>query len=168
MQYSVMSITIIKSTCRRYSLAVVTIALLLVAGCAAIRQVTYPADFIYLESSQVSGLMQSLAYSLNELDEIANEAIPTSEKTNRILAILDKIDADTAILEPGQTTPIDSALPQTSDLAGLRTNHLLLDENIDEFRSEVDRAKAQVLSDPPNFYIVGKLTGGCNACHLQR
>ena len=67
-----------------------------------------------------------------------------------------------------------SVSPQTNDdiLADDQeisaTNHLLLDENIDEFIGEVMKARMLAEDSPPNYFGVGKLIGNCNACHRQR
>lgn len=49
-----------------------------------------------------------------------------------------------------------------------KTNHLFIDEHIDDFKAEVRRARLAVEREPPDYYLVGRIAGNCAACHRQR
>jgi hypothetical protein len=50
----------------------------------------------------------------------------------------------------------------------VETNHLLIDDRIDQFKSDVDIALRDTSADPPNYYSLGRLYGSCVACHQYR
>ncbi len=152
---------------RRTPLLLICAIALLATSCAAIRQVTYPTKFVYVEQEEVSSLMHSLASSMHELEKLVNMDDTTAEKQQKILSELEHIEAETAFLA-STADPIEVDDEQNNNFKVLRTNHLLLDEHIDDFRNEIATAKRQVMANPPNYYVIGQLTGGCNACHLQR
>ena len=144
------------------SIVLLAALLLTLSACAEVRRVTYPDDFIYLEKSEVSQLMFSLLDIMITLDELEETAHPEKQKKRAILAELEKIEALTIRFNTAVSREGNNAL------GNLRTNHLLLSEHIAEFNADVSAAKLQLAATPPNYYVVGRLTGGCNSCHRNR
>jgi len=138
------------------SLRLLVLALLvggLVFGCAQIRKATYPKDFVYLERKQVRSQMALLSMHLRHLDEIMLDSSTVgSEQQARILAILNQIDEGTRKLGG----------------AGITTNHLVIDEHIDQFRLDLNLAIRDARADPPNYFALGRLSGSCSGCHIYR
>ncbi len=125
----------------------------LMAGCAYIRKATYPADFVYLERKQVTSQMALLSLYMKQLDEILlDDTTVNSEQQERVIAILSRIDASADSLGAGS----------------IRTNHLVLDEHINQFKSDVHVALRDASADPPNYFALGRLSGSCVACHRFR
>lgn len=125
----------------------------LVAGCAQIRKATYPSDFIYLEQKQIKTEMALLGFYMRQLDQILlDDSTVSSEQQQQILALLSKIDASTLTLGAGSVT----------------TNHLVIDDHIDQFKNEVEIAIRNARADPPNYFALGRLSGGCVGCHKFR
>lgn len=125
----------------------------LLTGCAQIRKATYPDDFVYLEQKQVTNKMVLMSSYMRRIDEIlAEDSTVSSAQQEQIVKILSSIDATVDSLGAGN----------------IRTNHLLIDEHIDEFKTEVSIALRDARSDPPNYFALGRLSGGCVACHKYR
>jgi len=125
----------------------------LLIGCAQIRKATYPDDFVYLEQNQVTNKMVLMSSYMRRIDEIlAEDTTVSSAQQEQIIKILSSIDATVDSLGAGN----------------IRTNHLLIDEHIDEFKTEVSVALRDARSDPPNYFALGRLSGGCVACHKYR
>jgi hypothetical protein len=126
----------------------------LMFGCAQIRKVTYPEDYVYLEKKQVSSKMALLNYYMIKIDEILLEdSTINSDQQARIEDIL---------VSMGDTV---SSLETSGDA---RTSHLVIDDHIGQFRSDLNLALNNVRSDPPNYFALGKLRGSCAACHQYR
>jgi hypothetical protein len=51
---------------------------------------------------------------------------------------------------------------------GVTTNHLVIDEHIDDFKIDVSNAIRDARANPPNYYALGRLTGSCVGCHKYR
>ena len=125
----------------------------LLAGCAQIRQATYPPDFVYLDRKQVRSQMALMNLYMREIDEILVDNLTVNSEQqaqivrllNQILASVDRLGAD-----------------------NVQTSHLLIDDHIDDFRTDVRVALNDASSDPPNYYALGLLYGSCNACHQYR
>ena len=125
----------------------------LVFGCAQLRQATYPKDFVYLDRQQVQGQMARFSQYMRQIDDILlDDSTVSSEQQERVLAILTRIDESTVKLGAGST----------------RTNHLLIDEHIDQFRADVQIAIRDARADPPNYFALGRLSGSCVGCHKYR
>lgn len=136
-------------------LRLVLIALLcvgLVFGCAQIRKVTYPRDFVYLERKQLRSKMALLSFNLRQLDEVlADDSTVGRDRQQNVLEILKRIEASTAELGGGVTT-----------------NHLVIDDHIDQFKTDVSTAIYDARADPPNYFAAGRLIGSCLGCHKFR
>lgn len=125
----------------------------LLASCAQIRKATYPRDFVYLEKKQIRGEMALLSLYLRQIDQILLDgSTVSSEQQQRILAILSKIEKSTATLGAGN----------------VRTNHLVIDDYIDQFTTDVYTAIHNASADPPNYFALGRLSGSCVGCHKLR
>ena len=137
------------------SLRLVLIALLCVTvvfGCAQIRKVTYPNDYVYLERKQLRSKMALLSFYMRQLDEVLLDySIVGDDQQQRILYLLNKV------------------IDLTADFGGgVTTNHLAIDEHIDEFKIDVNTAIHDARANPPNYFAVGRLAGSCTSCHKYR
>ena len=134
-------------------LAISIAATLLVAGCAQVRKATYPGDFVYLENKQIVSQMALMSFNMRQIEQaLLDENAISSEQQAQIVMLLASIDASAEKLGAGS----------------VRTNHLVLDDHIDDFRRDVAQAMRDASSDPPNYYALGKLAGSCVACHRYR
>ncbi len=125
----------------------------LLIGCAQIRKATYPSDFVYLEQNQIRSEMALLSLYMREIDAILlDDSTVSSAQQEQIIKILSKVDNSVDSLGAGN----------------IRTNHLVLDDHIDQFKSDVTVALRDASSDPPNYFALGRLSGGCVACHQFR
>jgi len=125
----------------------------LLIGCAQIRKATYPSDFVYLEQNQIRSEMALLSLYMREIDAILlDDSTVSSAQQEQIIKILSKIDNSVDSLGAGN----------------IRTNHLVLDDHIDQFKTDVTVALRDASSDPPNYFALGRLSGGCVACHQFR
>jgi hypothetical protein len=134
-------------------LLVVLLSATVVYGCAQIRKVTYPRDFVYLEQKEIDSEMLRLSLYIRELNAILGGKDHIShEDQSRILEVLWLINTTTDALGAGSVD----------------TNHLVIDDHIDQFKSEVIAAISAAKAKPPNYFIAGQLTGSCVACHQFR
>ena len=137
------------------NLRLLLIALLctaLVFGCAQIRKVTYPKDIVYLERKELRSKMALLDFYLRQLDQVSPYySIDSVDEQQRILNLLNKINDLTA--EFG---------------GGVMTNHLVIDDHIDQFKSDVGSAIRGASANPPNYFALGRLVGSCTGCHKFR
>ena len=146
------------SACQRGStplrlLWLVLLSVSLVVGCEQIHKSTYPGDFVYLKQKKVTGEMALLSSYMSQLDEIMlDDATVSSEQQQQILAVLSSIDASANRLGSGN----------------VRTNHLLIDSHIDQFKLDVDTAIRNARANPPNYFALGRLSGSCAGCHKFR
>lgn len=135
-------------------LRLVLIAILcagVVLGCSQIRKVTYPRDFVYLEQKQLRSKMALISFNLRQLDEIPLDDSTTSDQQQFILERLNKIK------------------DLTDELGGgVMTNHLVIDDHIDEFKNDVSTAIHNASANPPNYFALGRLVGSCVGCHKYR
>jgi hypothetical protein len=123
------------------------------SGCAQDHKVTYPDNFVYLGQKQIIGEMALLSHYMKQIDEIlSDDSTISSEQQARIANILSLIDASADSLGAGS----------------VKTNHLIIDDHIDQFKTDVNVAIRNARSDPPNYFPLGKLVGSCAACHQYR
>ena len=138
------------------SIQLLVIALLcsgLLFSCAQIRKVTYPQDYVYLEQKQVTNEMVLLSFYMRKIDAIlAEDSTISSEQQARIEDIL--------------VSMIDSL--NSLETGNVQTSHLVLDDHMDQFKSDINLALYNVRADPPNYFALGRLSGGCTACHQYR
>ena len=123
-----------------------------VFGCAQIRKVTYPQDYVYLEKKQLRSKMALFSLYLRQISEIQSDtSLADGDRQQRLLELLRKIEDLTA--EFG---------------SGITTNHLVIDDHIDDFKIDVHNAIRNARANPPNYYALGHLTGSCLGCHKFR
>lgn len=124
-----------------------------IAGCAQIRKLTYPPDFVYLEKKEVDSLMRAMSNSIMRLDQLIAEA-ETSDtvQQQKIIAELSRLESIATRVGGGYT----------------ETNHPVISEHIEQFSGDIGRAKMFASVSPPNYYNAGKITGSCQACHQFR
>lgn len=150
---------------RSLLLSFALVATVLLAGCVKIRMLTYPSEFTYLDSDSVKGVMHEMAISLSRIDTLvrqSNDEPNPSRYQSDILAELQNVEMQATSLSSSTsgTTPDGQARPTT--------NHLLIDEHIDDFIEQIMHARMLAEDTPPNYYGVGQLTGSCSACHRTR
>jgi uncharacterized protein YjcR len=134
-------------------LLAIVLLTILTSGCSQNRKVTYPGDFVYLEREQITSEMAQLSNYMSQIDQIlADDSTISSEQQARIANILSLIDASADSLGAGN----------------IETNHLIIDDHIDQFKTDVNVAIRNARSDPPNYFPLGKLAGSCVACHQFR
>ncbi len=122
-------------------------------GCATIRKATYPQDYVYLERKQVRSEMALLSLYLRQIDEILlDNTVISSDQQARVVSLLSSINASADKL----------------GASNIVTNHLVIDEHIDRFKSDVSVALNDARADPPSYFVLGKLSGSCVACHQYR
>lgn len=135
------------------------LSLLTLAGCVQIRQLTYPNTFTWIGEEDVKTTMQSMATGMGKLNRLVVEETQLGSNLRDILIELDNIEFAAASLSI-RTPAGDPDLPAT--------NHLLIDDHMDDFLESILRARLQAESTPPNYYGVGQLTGSCSGCHRLR
>lgn len=146
-------------------LATIVTFTLLLSGCARIRLLTYPAEFTWIGNAELTSTMQDMAISMGKLTELANEASNSNlasgsgQRQASVLGELDRLEqlAGTFLGSSSKSTTTDATLPAT--------NHLLIDDHIEDFLADITRAKFLAEDNPPNYFAVGQLTGSCNGCH---
>ena len=125
----------------------------LLFSCAQIRKATYPDDYVYLEQKQITSKMALLSFYMRKIDEILLEdSTISSDQQTRIEDIL---------VSMGET--VDSL-----GTGNVQTSHLVIDDHLDQFRSDLNLALYNVRAEPPNYFALGKLSGSCAACHQYR
>lgn len=135
--------------------AICCLMLPILAGCAdtEVRMHTYPSDMVYIEDGEVEDAMLRLSryiWSINDIFD-SHEHIAGYNR-ERIIELLSNMEKEADELGAGAR----------------QTNHLLIDENIGSFRADVKKALQAIESDPPNYYLAGRLSGSCLACHVKR
>ena len=134
-------------------LIVALLSATVVYGCVQIRKVTYPREFVYLEQKEIDNEMLLLSLYIRELDAIlGGKDYISSEDQARILEILSLINTTTDSLGAGS----------------VETNHLVIDDHVDQFKSDVIAAISAAKAQPPNYFVAGQLSGSCVACHQFR
>jgi hypothetical protein len=128
-------------------------ALAVAGGCIRaekIRQFTYPPDFKYIETSDVHSRMWTLARASRSLKALlAGNGAATAEEHEQVIALLREMQTAAAQLDP----------------PGQRTNHPLLDRNIEVFRRDIGLALQAADQHPPNYFLAGSVAGSCSYCH---
>lgn len=123
------------------------------AGCVQVGMRTYPPNMVYLDDQQIGSAMQRLNTRMWTINDIfdSHEYI-SSYNRERIIALLEQIEQEAVQLGAGTQ----------------KTNHLFIDDNIDQFKYNVEAARKAVVAEPPNYYLAGRLSGSCIACHVRR
>jgi hypothetical protein len=124
-----------------------------VSGCAQIRKVTYPPNYVYLEHKEVTNTMVLLNLYIRQIDAILSrpEYINGQEQI-RVVELLTLIGDKADSLNPGSEG----------------SNHLVFEEHLNDFKSDVYAATFAARKNPPNYYLAGEIFGSCVACHKFR
>ena len=110
-------------------------------------------DRAIVVGSGIAGLVTSAALARHfKIVTLIDRDTISSEQQSRIVGILSKIDASADALGAGS----------------VNTNHLVIDNHIDQFKSSVSLALRNAQASPPNYFELGKLAGSCVACHKYR
>lgn len=97
--------------------------------------------------------MALMSFYMREIDEILlDDSAISSEQQRQIIGIVSKIEANADSLGAN----------------GVRTNHLVIDDHIDEFKADLTIALRDASASPPNYFALGRLSGSCLACHQHR
>ena len=133
--------------------AIVCLTALIVGGCSEVRVRPYPPDIVYLDEQQIESTMMRLSADIWTINDIFdnNEYISTFNR-ERIVVLLKEMENEAMTLGAGTQ----------------KTNHLFIDEHIDQFKDDVVAARLAIEADPPNYYLAGRLSGSCLACHVRR
>lgn len=132
-------------------LAIVTT--LTIAGCAQIRELTYPEGFTYLEDKEVDALMRRMSQHITRLDQLVAEAsLSDASQQQKIIDELNVLEDIATRLSGGHT----------------QTNQFVISDHIEDFISDIGTAKMFANANPPNYYKIGNVTGGCSSCHQYR
>jgi hypothetical protein len=118
-----------------------------------VRKVTYPPDFNYISQDKLKTTMQTFAWYTTLLDNtLRDSASVTGDQRLQAVRILEKMEK------------------LSRDLGGenLTSNHAVVSNNIDRFRQSIIEARKGLLQEPPNYYLVGAVSGYCLDCHIQR
>lgn len=122
-------------------------------GCPseAVRSVTYPPSFQYIEKDRLHDTMWKMAGAVQQLDEVLRaDALPAQDRQQSVTQLLADIDDAAAhVSAPGQNT-----------------NHPMLDRNLGRFQLDLALAKSAVAETPPNFAPATRITGACLYCHV--
>ena len=117
---------------------------------AGLRQYTYPPDFEYITQEQLRSTMWQLAKQVRELQLLMLE--PTSsngQQRQKVSELLMTMEHTTSQL----------------NTSGRPSNHPVIDRNLDALRRDIALARASVEKNPPNYFLVGSVTGACVYCH---
>lgn len=124
-----------------------------IAGCAQIRQLTYPEDFVYLENKEVESLMQNMGDSIERLNLLVTDVSDSdADQQQKIVAELDTIERLAIRLSGGHK----------------QTNQFFIGDHIQKFISEVGTAKMFANSDPPKYNKAREINNSCQQCHQFR
>jgi len=137
-------------------------AMLGLSGCAKIRLVTYPESIVWIDADSVRNAMHSMAASLGAIEQLISSETGVGEHREKVLDELYTLETTAQSLSASKASANDELVRYST------TNHLLIDDHLDEFTESVLMAQLHVQATPPNYYRAGTLVGSCNACHRFR
>lgn len=137
------------------SVVFVALFCLLLASCSsengdAFPQIADPPPFDYVDGVELRSSMHQLAYTLLRLDVVLvgeDEEYP--------------VDQDEVVETLRRILQIAESL-QDSDL---RSRHPYLVGDMYRFLNDVDRAIIDASRRSPSYYMAGRISGACVACH---
>lgn len=152
---------------RHQPLPVVVLVLitLLLGGCVKVRLLTYPSEFTWIDRDSVKGVMHSMALRLDDVEQLVSDKKSGSDDPAIQTEVVNNLQAMEALAASLNAGSNNIAGDERSVPA---TNHLLIDEHINDFMNQIMRARLMAESEPPNYYGAGRLVGSCNACHQLR
>ena len=131
------------------------VAGLMTSGCssqmaAAMRKVTYPPEFQYVEPAQLRSNMDHLAQHVRSLDLALHPSnSDLSPEQQQVIAALQSIERIADKLKAGEGG----------------ASHPFLQNDMSRFASQVTEARVAASLPQPSYYLAGKVAGGCVNCH---
>jgi hypothetical protein len=128
------------------------------AGCSEstkkeIRTWTYPPDFNYISSSELSSIMAEIAIEVAALDTLLRATDAPDEITRQeVVQRLQALDRAAKRLGPG----------------GWPSNHPRIADNAERFQRDIAQALNAAQKQPPQYYLAGSISGSCSICHGPR
>lgn len=155
---AILEATLLETKALRLSFMAVIV---LLSSCAEIRLLTYPADFTWIGKEHLKTTMHEMGNSVSNINDLLEQDTNTSFQQSLIVDELDLIESY-AISLTGETQW------SISDQDKPKTNHPQINDSLDEFIESIEKARWQAQATPPNYYGVGRITGGCSTCHRIR
>lgn len=138
-------------------------------GCMQIRLLTYPSEFVWLDEKDVEGTMHVMATRIKNLKSLMEADASYHDNSQREFNHQEILNEMIMLEELAiSISPKTNGVLLADDQEISATNHLLLDEHIDDFIGNVMKARLLAENSPPNYYGIGQLVGNCNACHRER
>ena len=117
---------------------------------AWLRRRTYPPDFNYITQEQLRSTMWQLAKQVRELQLLTRDpASVNGRRREEIIKLLVAMERTTDELKA----------------QGRPSNHPLIDANLGPLQRDITLAREGAQKNPPNYFLVGSLTGACIYCH---
>tara|TARA_R110000765_G_scaffold121717_1_gene218041 strand:+ start:191 stop:658 length:468 start_codon:yes stop_codon:yes gene_type:complete len=137
----------------------VVISTFVLVGCSSqfnssLRKVTYPPDFKYTEQADLSSDMNRLAHQMALLDTALDKPLEQSQnepdlQREQVLNALKNIGKIASSLKGGD----------------MGANHPFMEDYMQDFVSQIDKARTAASLPEPRYYLAGKVSGGCTNCH---
>lgn len=135
----------------RGSFALLVLAFLTAcSGGGGFPQIASPPPFDYADGAELRSQMHQLAFGLQQLDMALVSA------TER-----DRNSQDEIVNQLSSIARIGNDLRE----GDMSTNHIFLRNDMANFLSAVNRARMSAQSNPPNYYMAGRVSGACVNCH---
>ena len=130
------------------------IAVFSLAGCNtnsdSFPQIANPPPFDYIDGEELRSGMHQLAFELQQLDMALLDAY------------VDRPSFQRQIVDSIQNIERIGGYIQETDLA---VRHPFLQDDMDRFLSDVNRARMDAERSVPRYYMAGRISGGCINCH---
>jgi hypothetical protein len=142
-----------RSSVGRFFVYVMAAALIAGVGCSSTlettRRHTYAPTFNYITDQQLESAMWQLAEGIRHLDETLGTPPVLPQQQLDVLQTIEGMEQAASRLGP----------------EGLSSNHPRITHNLGRFREQLAIARRAVSVDPPSYYLAGRLSGTCLACH---
>lgn len=117
---------------------------------AGFPQIAEPPPFDYIDGQELRSRMHQLAFELQMLDlSLMTSDDSRPELQDEVLGSLRDIERIANLLREGD----------------MSTTHTFLQADMDYFLTTVQRARMNVESNPPRYYMAGRVSGACVNCH---
>ena len=122
-------------------------------GCGAIRELTYPQGFTYIEDKEVESLMRRMAKSIGKLDQlVADTSLSDTDRQEMIITELTRLETIATQLSGGHT----------------QTNQFHISDRIGSFINNIGSAKMFAKLEPPRYDRIEYVTSDCSECHKSK
>ena len=120
------------------------------SGGAGFPQIASPPPFDFADGEELRTRMHQLAFELQRLDLalMAGESSDTISQ-QQIVGSLQNIERIAGVLREGD----------------INVRHTFLRSDMNGFISTVSRARMDAESNPPRYYMAGRVSGACVNCH---